>query len=123
MRYDYGLFQVEPVELYHDTPCYGLKIFMYGKKAIYCVDTGCINHVEAKGYDLLMVEANHTDADIAARIAEKQSRGEFAYEMRAQKYHLSHEQAMAWLAENAGPQSKYILLHQHKQDEKEKYYD
>lgn len=117
-RYDYGAFQVEPVELYHDVPCYGLKIFVAGESAIYAVDTGYINHVDAKGFDLFLVESNHHESEIAARIADKQSRGEFAYEMRAAKYHLSHEQAMAWLAENAGAKSRYILLHQHKDFDK-----
>lgn len=113
-RYSYGAFDVEPVELFHDVPCYGLKIFMNGEKAIYAVDTGYIN-VDAKDYQLYMIESNHTEAEIAERIAEKQSNGEFSYEMRAAKYHLSYEQAMAWLAENAGHNSKYVLLHGHKE--------
>lgn len=117
-RYDYGLFQVEPVELHHDVPCYGLKIFMGGEKAIYAVDTGSMDGITAKDYNLYMIESNHAESGIAARIAEKQSRGEFAYEQRAAKYHMSHEQAIAWLAENAGLNSKYILLHQHKSTEK-----
>lgn len=113
-RYDYGLFQVEPLELFHDVPCYGLKIFMGGEKAIYAVDTGSMAGIEANDYNLYMIESNHTEADISARIAAKQLRGEFVHEIRAQKYHLSHEQAMEWLDENAGPRSQYILLHQHK---------
>lgn len=115
-RYNYGAFQIEPVTLYHDVPNFGLKIFMGGEKAIYIVDTGYVDDVEAVGYDLYLLEANHTNADIAARIAEKQARGEFAYEVRAAQNHLSREQAESWLARNAGPNSRYVFLHQHKED-------
>lgn len=114
-RYNYDAFQIEPVTLYHDVPNFGLKIFMGGEKAIYIVDTGYVDDVEAVGYDLYLLEANHTNADIAARIAKKQARGEFAYEVRAAQNHLSREQAEAWLARNAGPNSRYVFLHQHKE--------
>ena len=113
-RYDYGAFQLEPVELFHDVPNYGLKIYMGGEKAIYIVDTGYINSVEAEGYDLYLLEANHGEEEIAQRIHEKQKAGEFAHEIRAAKTHLSQEQAYDWLAKNAGPNSKYVWLHQHK---------
>lgn len=114
-RYNYGAFQIEPVTLYHDVPNFGLKIFMGAEKAIYIVDTGYVDDVEAAGYDLYLLEANHTDAEIKARIARKQARGEFAYESRAAANHLSQERAEAWLARNAGPRSRYMFLHQHKE--------
>lgn len=114
MRYEYCGFQIEPFPLHHDVPNYGLKIFMGGEKAIYIVDSGYIDDIEAKNFDLYLLEANHQEAEIAARIAEKQAAGEFAYEYRAAANHLSQEQALDWLAKNAGPNSKYIFLHQHK---------
>lgn len=112
-RYDYGTFQIEPVPLRHDVPNYGLKIYINGKKVIYIVDTGYVDDVDAKDFDLFLLESNHTQAEISARIAEKQERGEFAYEFRAAQNHLSQEQAMDWLARNAGPQSRYVFLHGH----------
>lgn len=115
-RYNYGAFQIEPVTLYHDLPNFGLKIFAGSEKAIYIVDTGYVDDVEAAGYDLYLLEANHTTAEIKARIAEKQARGEFAYETRAAMNHLSREQAEAWLARNAKEDSQFIFLHQHKED-------
>lgn len=118
-RYDYGTFQIEPVTLYHDVPNYGLKIFVNGKKVIYIVDTGYVDDVEAKDFDLFLLESNHTRAEIDARIAEKQARGEFAYETRAAQNHLSQEQALEWLARNAGTNSRYVFLHQHKDKEAE----
>ena len=118
-RYNYGAFQIEPVTLYHDVPNFGLKIFAGGEKAIYIVDTGYVDDVEAAGYDLYLLEANHTTAEIKARIAEKQARGEFAYETRAAMNHLSQERAEAWLAQNAEPNSQYVFLHQHKEEKDE----
>lgn len=116
-RYNYGSFQIEPVTLYHDVPNFGLRVFMGSEKAIYIVDTGYVDDVEAAGYDLYLLEANHTRAEIAARITEKQARGEFAYERRAAMNHLSQEQALDWLARNAGPNSRVLFLHQHKDKE------
>lgn len=116
-RYNYGSFQIEPVTLYHDVPNFGLKIFSGGEKAIYIVDTAYVDDVEAAGYDLYLLEANHTTAEIKARIAEKRSQGEFAYEIRAAMNHLSRERAEAWLARNAGPQSRFMFLHQHRDKE------
>lgn len=114
-RYDYGLFQIEPVMLHHNVPNMGLKIYMNGEKAIYIVDTGYVDDIGAKNFDLYLLEANHKKAEIEARIAEKQARGEFSYEIRASQNHLSEEQALEWLAKNMGPNSKYQFLHQHKE--------
>lgn len=114
-RYDYGLFQIEPVPLHHDIENHGLKIFMGGKKAIYITDTGYVDDINAVGFDYFYVEANHTRSEIEARVAEKHVSGKFAYEYRAAQNHLSYERAMDWLAQNAGPNSRYVLLHQHKE--------
>lgn len=117
--YDYGLFQVEPIELHHDVPNYGLRVFMKGQKAVYIVDTGHLEDVEAKGYDLYLVEANHTTAEIEERVAEKRAAGEFCYEIRAAENHLSFEQAMDWLAENMDSRGIWIPMHQHVEQEAE----
>lgn len=113
--YDYGAFQIEPVPLFHNVPNLGLKIFINGKRVIYIVDTGSVDGIEAKDFDLILLEANHSRAEIEARIAAKHAAGEFAYEEAAARNHLSREQAEDWLARNAGPNSKYILLHQHRE--------
>lgn len=106
-----------PFLLYHDVPNCGYMIFIDGEKLLYATDTSTLDHIEAKNYDYYLIEANHTHAEIEARIAEKQARGEFAYETRAAQNHLSQEQAMDWLARNAGPQSRCIFLHQHQSKE------
>lgn len=114
-RYDYRAFQIEPVPLVHDVPNFGLKIYMGGKSAIYAVDTGTLDGVEAKDFDMYMIEANHRQGEIKERIAEKVERGEYAYELRARRNHLSEEQAMDWIARNAGAKSLFIPLHQHRE--------
>lgn len=112
-RYDYGVFEVEAFSLHHDVPNMGLKIWIGGESAIYIVDTGRVDDVTAEGFDWFFIESNHTQAEIEARAAEKLGRGEYSYEHRAAANHLSYEQAIDFLARNAGPRSKYVLLHQH----------
>lgn len=113
-RYSYGDLEVEAFPLFHDVPNMGLKIWMGGESALYAVDTGCLD-VDATGINWFFVEANHFEAEIQARAAEKLSRGEFAYEQRAAATHLSYEQTMDFLARNAAPTSRYVLLHGHKE--------
>lgn len=84
-------------------------------RLFFATDCSTLDSVTAKNYGLYLIEANHTSAEIEARIAEKQARGEFAYEMRAAQNHLSQEQALDWLARNAGPNSRYVFLHQHRE--------
>lgn len=116
-RYNYGSFEVDAFPLFHDVPNMGLKIWMGGESVMYAVDTGHLIGVEFPGADLYLLEANHGEAEIQARSAEKLERGEYSYEKRAAATHLSYEQTMDFLARNAGPRSKYVLLHQHKEEQ------
>lgn len=113
--YDYGFAKIEPFALYHDKMNYGLKIYKDGQKAIYIVDTGYLDGIEAKDFDLYLVEANHTQAEIEERVQEKIAAGEYAYEVRAAKYHLSYEQTADWLAKNMGQKGLWYPLHQHEE--------
>lgn len=108
---------IEADAIPHDVPncCWHIS---YGyDRLFYATDCSTLDCVTAKDYSTYMLEANHIRSEIEARIAEKQSRGEFAYESRAAQNHLSQEQALEWLARNAGPQSRYIFLHQHRSKE------
>lgn len=118
--YHYGEeFGVCPVSIPHDVPNCGYRLFLTGAETVfYATDCSTLDGIVAKNYDLYLIESNHTRAEIEARIAEKQARGEFAYEIRAARNHLSQEQALDWLAQNAGPNSKYVFLHQHKESDK-----
>lgn len=111
--YNYGVCKVSPVSLIHDVPNYGLRVKIGSERLIYLVDTVSIDHIEARGYDHLLVEANYKTEEIMQRIADKQARGEFAYESNAMARHLSYEDAMAWIARQAGPNTEYMLLHEH----------
>lgn len=79
----------------------------------YATDCATLDGIEAKDFDIYMIEANHTKEEIAERIAAKDAAGVYAYEREAARNHLSREQAMDWLAQNMGANSKYVFLHQH----------
>ena len=116
LPFSYMGFYVRAEKLIHDVPNCAWHILSGGEHLFYATDTGALDHIEAKNYDLYLIEANHTQAEIEARVFEKQARGEFAYEVRAAQNHLSQEQALDWLAHNAGPNSRYVFLHQHKEE-------
>lgn len=106
---------ISPEYLVHDVPNCGWHISHGREHLFYATDTGTLDHVTAKDYDLYLIEANHRRAELEDRIAEKQAKGEFAYEFRAARNHLSEEQAIEWLSKNMGPNSRYVFLHQHKE--------
>lgn len=108
---------ISPFKLTHNADNCGWKIFHGGESAIYATDTGTLDGIEAKGYDLYMIEANHTRAELEARLAEKEANGEYAYERRAAENHLSYEQAIEWLTSNMGPNSLWVPMHGHKEKE------
>lgn len=114
--YKYGdHVKVLPFPLYHDVENCGYKITYNGKKILYATDTSTLDHVTAKSFGLYLIEANHTEDELADRIRRKTESGEYVYEHRVEVTHLSRESADAWLAMNAGRNSKVIYLHQHKE--------
>lgn len=110
-----GSFEIEPIELHHDVPCYGFKIWINGGKAVYIVDTGNLDGISAPDFDLYLVEANHFEWEIDQRASEKLAAGQFAYEIRAANNHLSFEQTMNWFEENMSDSKtgEWIPLHRH----------
>lgn len=112
-----GRLMVGCEEIPHDVPNCCWHIALNDEWAFYATDCGSLDDIKAQGYDLYMVEANHTQAELAERLAQKEETGQYAYERRAAEVHLSYEQAMDWIAENADPNSQYILLHQHTEKE------
>jgi len=111
--YVYKGYKILPFRLQHDVPNCGYKIqFSNGEKIIYATDTNSIE-VEAKGYDLYLIEANYEDEEIKQRILEKQSRGEFIYEYKALNNHLSLKKCNEFLYKNMSSQSQYVYMHQH----------
>lgn len=116
--YDYKVFKVSPIKLYHNVPNCGYRIFANGEKAIYATDTEHLQGITAKDYDLYMIEANYTDEDLQERINAKLEAGEYSYELNVASRHLSHEQASEWLMENMSFHSEYVFLHGHKDKKK-----
>ena len=103
---------VLPEKLTHDAPNCGYHIILTApggqrERLFYATDTGTLEGVRAKDYDLYLIEANHSMKDLEARAEEKMDAGEYAYEIRAAANHLSLEQA------TMGPNSSYEFLHQH----------
>lgn len=113
--YDYGAFSVAPVQLYHDVPNCGWRVFMNGEKLFYATDTNTLEGISAKGYDLYMVEANYEDAEIRERIRQKQADGQYAYESGVLHTHLSKQKCDDFIYENIGKNGAYVYLHQHRE--------
>lgn len=113
--YDYRDFKVIPINLYHDVPNCGYKLKINVNKLIYATDTNRIDHIIAKNYDFYFVEGNYeSDEELEQRKSDKLLKGEYYYEDRVKKTHLSKVQATEWLMENMGENSKYIFMHEHK---------
>lgn len=110
-------FSAEAFRVYHDVPNVGYKLNLGGTRIFYATDTATLDGIGAKGYDLYLIEANYGEDEIRERIRQKKADGLYCYEERVLKTHLSREQAEAWLAENAGQNSKYMFVHMHEERE------
>lgn len=111
--HDYGMFKVEVFPTPHNVPNCGFIFRFENEVLFYATDCNSLDHVKCPSADLYMVEANYRESEIAERIAEKKANGQYAYEFEAIKNHLSEEKALAWIYENAGENSQYILMHRH----------
>lgn len=115
-KIDYKLFTVKSYSTTHNAENCAYSIeFKNGERLFYATDCNNLNGIEAKGYDLYMVEANYTDEEIAERIRSKEEQGLFAYEKQVVKNHLSKKKAENWLYDNMSANSEYILMHGHKE--------
>ena len=109
----YGPVSICPVQLVHDVPNIGYKLHFDTGKVFYATDTYNLNGISAKNYDLYMVEANYENMEMQQRIDDQQAVGEYAYEIRARRNHLSKEKCNDWLYANMGYNSEYVYIHQH----------
>lgn len=112
-KYDYGVFKVAPVGLYHDVENYGWRLYLGDEKAIYCTDTKSLDGIVAKDYDLYLIEANYCEEGLKKRIEEKQKSGEYIYEYYVPERHLSKQQADNFICENIGVKGVFVYMHQH----------
>lgn len=113
IRYDYKLFKIVPIRLYHDVPQCGYRILFDDYRVIYMTDTNTVDGIVAKNYDLYLIEANYDEDEIQERIKQKQQECKYVYEFRAKENHLSRGQASEFLLENMGENSEYVFMHEH----------
>ena len=119
IKYDYKLFKVVPIKLYHDVPQCGYRILFDNYKIIYATDTRTLEGITAKNYDLYLIEGNYEDSEIEERIRKKQEIQQYCYEYRARYTHLSKGQASDFLLNNMGDKSEYVFMHEHVEREKD----
>jgi len=112
--YDYGLFKISPVILYHDVKNFGYRIFKGNHKTIHITDTSHVIGIVAKNYDLFSIEFNYDEETVFDSIQRIESKGGYAYQKGAINSHLSQQQAKDFIFKNAGPDSKFIRLHESK---------
>lgn len=112
-RYDYKLFKIVPIKLYHDVPQCGYRVLFDDYKVIYMTDTRTVEGIVAKNYDLYLVEGNYEDEELEQRIKQKQEEGLYYYENRVKNTHLSKGQATDFLLNNMGENSEYVFMHEH----------
>lgn len=106
-----------PVPLVHDVPNQGYKLRIGWERCIYCTDTANLHGVSAPNYDLYLIEANYDEAEIAQRIADRKAAGEYAYERRVTRSHLSVQQCDDFIYSNIGARGQYVYMHQHEEKE------
>lgn len=112
-RYDYKLFKVVPIKLYHDVPQCGYRVLFDDYKVIYMTDTKTVEGISAKNYDLYLVEGNYEEEELEQRIKQKREEGLYYYESRVRNTHLSKGQATEFLLNNMGENSEYVFMHEH----------
>ena len=105
--------QLIMIPLKHNVSNCGYKLYLNGEKIFYATDCNNLDGIDAKDYDLYMIEANYEDSEIQERIAEKEAVGQYVYEYQVLNNHLSKQKADNFIAENAGINSRYVYLHGH----------
>lgn len=118
-KYEYGLFDIIPINLYHNVEQCGYRIFIDDKKIIYATDTNTLDGITARGYDLFLIEANYIEEDIKERILAKKALGIYVYEEDAMLNHLSKEKCDLFLLENMSENSRFEYMHQHRKRKEE----
>lgn len=102
---------IESFQLFHDVDNVGYKIHYGCMKIVHATDTGSLDHIEAKGYDLYAIEHNHDEEIINETIKNKLQDGAFIHEIRSKETHLSFQQAEEWIDQNNTNNGEVIMLH------------
>ena len=110
--YDYGVFKIVPVTLYHDVPNFGYRIFKGDHKMIHITDTATLEGIEANGYDLFAIEHNYDEDTVFGKIEKLKASGQFAYQEGAINSHLSEQKAREFIYKNKSEHSQVLRLHE-----------
>jgi L-ascorbate metabolism protein UlaG (beta-lactamase superfamily) len=110
--WDYGSFQISTFKLYHDVPNCGYRIYKDGKRIFHATDSGHLEGIEARGYDLYCIESNYNEETIDAEIQAIEARGEYAYMKGVMNSHLSEQQADEFIYKNKAEHSQILRLHE-----------
>ena len=111
-KYKFGDYQFKIDSLTHDTPNYALHIDKKGFKTLYVVDTSNVDNIEAKDYNLYLIESNYREDILQKHIEECEDEDKLYYLNRVPRTHLSNEQANGFLIENMGENSVYQFIHE-----------
>lgn len=112
--YELGICRLSAFNLEHDVPNVGYRIMIDSKKIIYATDTSNLDNVVAKNYDLYLIEGNYDYEETIKRYQEKTSNGEYSYELRAMKNHLSIDQFNEFIKKN-NENGEVVMMHCHKE--------
>lgn len=113
--FDLGLCKVKLEPLEHDTPNFALKCEYKGMKCIYIVDTASVDNIEAKNYDLFLIENNFQEELLEKHIQEcmenNDNEDKLFYLNRVKSTHLSSSKCNDFLINNMGSDSNYEYIH------------
>jgi len=110
--YDYGPFRIASFHLYHDVPNCGWRIYKGLHSIFHATDSGHLEGITAKGYDLYAIESNYDEETVDDIIQATEARGEYAYQKGVVNSHLSEQQADDFIYRNRADHSQILRLHE-----------
>jgi mRNA degradation ribonuclease J1/J2 len=113
-KYNLGKYIIELVLATHDVPNCGYKITIKNNnyKIFHITDTSNLDNIEAKGYNLYLIESNYNEELLKKHIEECEDENMLYYLNRVPYTHLSYEQANSFLIENMDDNSRFEYIHQ-----------
>jgi L-ascorbate metabolism protein UlaG (beta-lactamase superfamily) len=113
--YDYGVVKISPIQLYHDVPNCGYRLFFDMMKIIHATDTAHLEGITASEYDVYAIEHNYDEDTVFESIKAIEAAGGYAHQRGSINSHLSDQQATEFIWENKGKKEPLIVrLHEHK---------
>lgn len=112
--YNLGALKIKIEPLYHDIENYALKFEINDRKGLYVVDTNRIDHIDAKNYDLYLIESNYQTDILQKHIDECDDKNQLMYLYRVFDTHLSKSDCDDFLINNMGENSIFEYLHKSK---------